>query len=153
VRAKLDARVDTSFGRRATDWELKGVPVRLDVGPRDLAEGNVTLVDRLRGTKDTIPAGEAVARATAALRDGQAALLDEATARREAATTDVTTVADAAEAAKTGFARIPWATLGAEGETQLAASSVTVRCLQRPDGSVPDSDDEPEVVAVVARAY
>ena len=34
--------VDTSFGRRATDWELKGVPVRIEVGPRDLAEGNVT---------------------------------------------------------------------------------------------------------------
>ncbi len=36
VRAQLDARVDTSFGRRATDWEIKGVPLRLEVGPRDL---------------------------------------------------------------------------------------------------------------------
>ena len=35
-----------SFGRRATDWELKGVPVRLELGPRDLAEGEVTLVRR-----------------------------------------------------------------------------------------------------------
>ena len=153
VRARLDAQVDTSFGRRATDWELKGVPLRLDVGPRDLAEGSVTLVDRIRGTKETIPVGEAAARAAVALRAGQTALLEEATARREAATADVETPEEAAEAAKTGFARIPWATLGEAGERALAGGGVTVRCIQRPDGSVPDSDDEPDLVAVVARAY
>src|SRR5262249_25263376 len=43
VRVELDARTDTSFGRRAVDWELKGVPVRIEVGPRDLASGQVTL--------------------------------------------------------------------------------------------------------------
>src|SRR5437868_1674255 len=52
-RVELDDRVDTSFGRRAVDWELKGVPVRVEVGPRDLAEGNVTIVRRDAGTKDT----------------------------------------------------------------------------------------------------
>ncbi|MBW3602510.1 MAG: proline--tRNA ligase, partial [Actinobacteria bacterium] len=46
VRARLDADTHTSFGRRATDWELKGVPVRLEVGPRDLREGQATLVRR-----------------------------------------------------------------------------------------------------------
>ena len=39
IRAQLDAHADVSMGRRATDWELKGVPVRLEVGPRDLADG------------------------------------------------------------------------------------------------------------------
>src|SRR5690606_10640306 len=34
-RVELDARVDQSLGRRAVDWELKGVPVRVEVGPRD----------------------------------------------------------------------------------------------------------------------
>src|SRR5688500_14917069 len=46
VRPRLDAQVATSFGRRATDWEIKGVPVRVEVGPRDLAEGMVTIVRR-----------------------------------------------------------------------------------------------------------
>ncbi|NCY16965.1 MAG: proline--tRNA ligase, partial [Actinobacteria bacterium] len=41
VRVELDLRTETSAGRRATDWELKGVPVRLELGPRDLAEGAV----------------------------------------------------------------------------------------------------------------
>ncbi len=39
VRAQLDRRVDPSFGRRVVDWELKGVPVRVEVGPRELSEG------------------------------------------------------------------------------------------------------------------
>src|SRR5262249_46364402 len=43
VRVALDDRVDTAFGRRAVDAELKGYPVRIEVGPRDLAAGNVVL--------------------------------------------------------------------------------------------------------------
>ena len=48
---------------------------------------------------------------------------------------------------------VPWRAVGTEGETRLAASGVTVRCLQRPDGGLPGTDDEPDLVAVVARAY
>ena len=51
VRVRLDDQVDTSFGRRATDWELKGIPLRIEVGPRDLTEGEVTLVRRDTGEK------------------------------------------------------------------------------------------------------
>ena len=51
VRAHLDVRTDLSFGRRATDWELKGVPVRLELGPRDLANGEVTMARRISGDK------------------------------------------------------------------------------------------------------
>ena len=59
----------------------------------------------------------------------------------------------AQDAARSGWAVIPWATLGPEGEAQLAESAITVRCLTMPDGSVPASDDEPGVMAVVGRAY
>ena len=57
VRVELDERVDLSFGRRSVDWELKGVPVRLEVGPRDVAEGVVTVVRRDVGTKQATPLG------------------------------------------------------------------------------------------------
>jgi prolyl-tRNA synthetase len=80
-------------------------------------------------------------------------MFDAALRRREERTTDVTTLDDAVEAAKTGFARLPWSTVGEEGEARLAQDAVTVRCLQRPDGSVPSTDDEPELVAYVARSY
>ena len=83
----------------------------------------------------------------------QAALLAEATERRESHTVDVTTLDDAREAAATGWARIPWDTVGADGEAELAQASVSVRCLHRADGSLPESDDEPGLTAVVARSY
>jgi prolyl-tRNA synthetase len=153
VRARLDAKTAVSFGRRATDWELKGVPVRIEVGPRDLANGEVTLVRRDTQEKETVPVAEIVARVPKLLDDIQTAMLDGALEDRLARTADVATLAEVVEAAQTGFARVPWKVVGAEGEAELAKSSVTVRCLQRPDGSLPESEDEPELVAYCARAY
>jgi prolyl-tRNA synthetase len=158
VRAHLDDRVDTSFGRRVTDWELKGVPVRLEVGPRDLAEGVVTMVRRdlpidHDARKTTVPVTDMRPAVERALAEAQRSLLDQARARVAARTVDVDTLEEAAEAAASGWARIPWSAVGEAGEDRLAESGVTVRCLQRPDGSVPDREDEPELVALVARAY
>jgi prolyl-tRNA synthetase len=153
VRAKLDDRVSTPFGRRATDWELKGVPVRVEVGPRDLAEGQVVVVRRDETGKAPVPIAELPGRLPGLLEDIQRNMLDQALARRESRTVDVTTVADAAAAAANGFARIPWSALADGGVEALAADGVTVRCLVTADGDVPWSVDDPDLVAVVARAY
>ena len=67
---------------------------------------------------------------------------------------DVASLDDAREGAQSGFARLSWDLLGeGEGEARLAEKSVSVRCLQRADGSVPVSRDEPDLVAVVGRSY
>jgi prolyl-tRNA synthetase len=152
VRARVDANIATGFGRRATDWELKGVPVRVEIGPRDLAEGVVTLVRRDRRTKETVPAAGVAAAVADLLEEIQAGLLAEAIADRDARTSRVTTLDDAIEAGRSGFARIPWNALGDDGEAVLAEQGITVRLLQRPDGGVPDDLDGP-LEAVVARAY
>ncbi|MEJ5256324.1 MAG: proline--tRNA ligase [Acidimicrobiales bacterium] len=153
LRVRLDDRTDLSLGRRATDWELKGVPVRLELGPRDLEQGAVTLVDRLAGSKSSVPL-EGLDKAVGDLLGvQQQALLASATERREARTHDTSSIGEAAEAAAVGWARIPWAQVGEQGEAELAERGVTVRCLLRPDGSVPASDEEDDLVAVVARAY
>ena len=55
VRTHLDARTHTSFGRRSVDWELKGVPVRIELGARELASGRATLVRRDDRTKSSVP--------------------------------------------------------------------------------------------------
>jgi prolyl-tRNA synthetase len=158
ARVQLDARADVSMGRRATDWELKGVPIRLEVGPRDLADGAATIVRRIsteegQERKSKVPLGGVAAAVRAELDRQQAALLAVAAERRKARTSDVTTLDDAREAAATGWARIPWDAVGVEGEAQLAQSGVSVRCLSRADGSLPESDDEGGLVAVVARSY
>ncbi|MER7003848.1 proline--tRNA ligase [Dactylosporangium sp. NPDC000555] len=154
VRAALDDRVDVPFGRRAVDAELKGFPVRIEVGPRELAEGNVVLVRRFDGSKTPIDVNAIVGTVAEALAQDQRALYDEALARREAGTVEVRTTADAIAAASGGgWARVPWSTMGTDGETRANAAGVTVRCLVRPDGTVPVSEDEPGLVAVVARSY
>jgi len=153
VRARLDGQVATSFGRRATDWELKGVPVRIEVGPRDLVEGNVTIVRRDTGEKRTVAVGEVAQRVVNLLPQVQADLLAHATARRDDRTAEVSSIEEAAEAGQVGFARIAWDLVRDGGEDRLAQDAITVRCLQRADGSLPDSEDEPDLVAYVARAY
>ncbi len=152
VRARVNDNTATGFGRRATDWELKGVPVRVEIGPRDLAEGTVTLVRRDRREKEPVPAAGLPARVAALLGEIQAGLLAEATAAREARTASVTTLDEAVEAGRTGFARIPWDAVGDAGEAALAEHGITVRLLRRRDGSVPD-DLEGPLEAIVARAY
>jgi prolyl-tRNA synthetase len=154
VRVKLDGRDDIAFGRRSTDHELRGVPVRVEVGPRDLAEGNVTVVRRDTGDKTSVATGAAADAVADALTAAQGALLDSARARLAANTTEVSSIADAIVAAQTGFASMPGALADAAGEDEINANSLSVRCLRRPDGSLPEpSDNVADLVAIVARAY
>lgn len=154
VRVHVDDRTDTPFGRRAVDWELKGVPVRIEIGPRDLESGTAVLARRIPGGKAPVALDALAGLLPALLEEDQALLLRRSRERRESRTSDVSTIEEAAEAATAGgWARLPWATLGEEGEAALAERGVTVRCLVAEDGSVPDADDAPGNVAVVARAY
>jgi prolyl-tRNA synthetase len=153
VRVTLDERVDVPFGRRAIDAELKGYPVRIEVGPRDIVEGRVVVVRRVTGERGPVPVDSVVSQVTAALTADQQTLYDSALAEQKRRTTEVTSVAEAIEAVGSGWARLPWSAVGAEGEAELNVHGVTVRCLLHADGSVPDSEDAPDLVAVVGRAY
>ncbi len=153
IRVGFDDRVDTPFGRRAVDAELKGYPVRVELGPRDLAAGNAVLVRRIPGTKTPTPVADVVAAVVAALAEDQKALYEQALEFRLSRTVDVSTVDEAVAAAGTGWARLPWDAVGLAGEAAANAEGVTVRCLTRADGSVPESLDEPGLVAYLARSY
>jgi len=153
VRVVVDDRTDTPFGRRAVDWELKGVPVRIEVGPRDLENGTAMLARRIPGGKEPVAIDSLAATVPAVLEEDQERLLRESAERRASRTADVSTLDEAVEAAATGWGRMRWADLGPEGEAKLAEQGVSVRCLVAEDGSVPGSDDEPGAYALVARAY
>ncbi|MFJ6740014.1 proline--tRNA ligase [Streptomyces sp. NPDC091279] len=154
IRVQVDDRTDTPFGRRAVDWELKGVPVRVEIGPRDLEHGTAMLVRRIPGGKEPVALESVAALLPGILEADQALLLTQSRERRVSRTSEVSTFEEAVEAATAGgWARIPWAALGPEGEERLAEHAVTVRCLVGADGAVPTADDAPGNVAVVARAY
>ncbi len=149
LRVKVDKDTHASFGRRIVDWELKGVPVRVEIGPRDLAAGVVTFARRDTGEKATIAASGA-ADAIVDVRDSvQETLFNEALYRRESATTDVER---ASEIEGSGYFRIPWRALGVEGEEVIARDGYSVRALVTADGGVPGPDDE-DLIAYVAKAY
>lgn len=154
VRVQVDDRTEIPFGRRAVDWELKGVPVRVEIGPRDLENGTAMLVRRIAGGKHPVALAALTTLLPTVLEEDQELLLTQARARRESRTSEVADVGEAVEAASAGgWARLPWAALGPAGEARLAEHGVTVRCLVAQDGAVPDADDAPGNVAVVARAY
>ncbi len=153
VRAEADVRVESSYGRRITEWELKGVPLRIEVGPRDLASGTVAVVRRDSGEKLALAPGAVCSAVPRLLDEIQSAMLSGALSAREAGTADVASVAEAAEAAQSGFARIAWRVLGVDGEASLLRDGVSVRCLVGQDGALVALGAEDDAVAVVARAY
>jgi prolyl-tRNA synthetase len=153
VRARLDDNVAQGFGWRATEWDLQGVPIQVEVGPRDLAEKSALLYRRDTRDKTTVRLDSVVEEAQRLTDRIQTDMFKAATARRDAFISDCTTLDEARDAAQTGVARLPWEVVGALGERDLATSGLTVRCLQRSDGSLPETDDDPGALAYIARAY
>ena len=105
------------------------------------------------GEKRPAPIGEVQHRVTNLLALIQDELLATATKRRDDRTAEVSTIDEAVEAAKVGFARIPWDLVKDGGEARLAQDAITVRCLQTQDGGLPQSEDDEDLVAYVARSY
>ncbi|MGA3217471.1 MAG: proline--tRNA ligase [Acidimicrobiales bacterium] len=157
IRVELDARTEVAFGRRAVGWELKGVPVRLEVGPRDLAAGTVVLCRRDDATKAPVRLADVVDEVKRVLEAAQASLMAEARTMRSERTVEVSRLEEAEEATQSGFAVLPGSLLTSgdgKGEERLNAAGVSVRALHRPDGSLPSPDEDvADLVAVVARAY
>ena len=153
LRVRLDDDVDESFGWRATEWDLQGVPIRVEIGPRDLAERAAVLYRRDTRDKERVGMGDVVDEVRRLTGRIQMDMLEVATSRRDAFISDCTTLGQAREVAQTGVARVPWESVGPSGEEDLATSGLTVRCLQTSDGTLPDTDDDADAVAYVARAY
>jgi len=88
VRSKVDARDHMNPGAKFYEWERKGVPLRIEIGPKDLAQGQLCVARRVFGEderrKAFLPEGEAIASIPQRLEELQTFLLQQAIARREA---------------------------------------------------------------------
>jgi prolyl-tRNA synthetase len=105
IRAHVDDRPQLSPGFKFNDWELRGVPIRLELGPRDLAAGTAVMARRLGGTKEPIPLEGAPARLADELEAFQAFLFERATAFRDEHTITTDEWDDFTKAVATGWAR------------------------------------------------
>jgi len=81
ISAKLDDREGPTPGAKFYHWERRGVPVVLELGPRDLASGNIVLKRRDTGAKEIVPQSEIAARVPAVLDQMQRDLYNAAKQR------------------------------------------------------------------------
>ena len=108
LRVFLDDRDTYSAGWKFNEWEMKGVPARVEVGPRDIENGVVTVCRRDTLEKVQLPidsVGERVAALMDEIHDG---LFQKALAFRDSHIQDVTNMEELGEAVQHGFARAMW---------------------------------------------
>jgi prolyl-tRNA synthetase len=157
VRAHVDDRTHTSFGRRSVDWELKGVPVRIELGARELAAGRATLVRRDERSKSAAPLDGAARAAASLLEEIQQALLTQSRRFREERTHPVTDFAEFTQRIGDGGLFLAAWSGTEESERQLGErTSATIRCVVDVEPPAPTClvTGEPARHAVlIGRAY
>jgi prolyl-tRNA synthetase len=128
VRVHLDAR-DASPGFKFHDWELKGVPIRLEIGPRDLAAGVATYASRLGGGKEQIPLAELAVRLPGLLEEMQQAIYDRALSFRDGHTGPADDWAQFVAGVATGWVSVLHCGEPACENDIKAETSATPRCV------------------------
>jgi prolyl-tRNA synthetase len=106
IRVQLDTS-DERPGAKFYKWEMKGVPIRLEVGPRDIEKGAVTLVRR-DGAKKTVTVDGLVGAISAEAEELQSALYQKARTIHEGKVKEVSTIEEARAQAEAGAALVPW---------------------------------------------
>ena len=130
VRVKYDDRDTYKPGWKFNEYELKGVPVRIAIGPRDLANGVVELARRDTLTKESVPIEGLAASMNARLTAIQQALYDRALAHREANMHVVNTWAEFESALdQGGFVSAHWDGTPETEERIKELTKATIRCI------------------------
>ena len=131
VRVKVDDRDNVSPGWKFNEWELKGVPVRIEIGPKDLASGQAVVVRRDTGEKAAVAQGEIPGRIPPMLGEIQESLFEKARQRLATACRTVESYESFKEVLEDegGFVFAPWCG-GAECEARVSAETkATIRCV------------------------
>ncbi|PKO22122.1 MAG: proline--tRNA ligase [Chloroflexi bacterium HGW-Chloroflexi-1] len=163
IRVKLDARDEVNAGFKFNDWEMRGVPVRLEIGPRDVEKNAVVLARRdlpgKEGKTFGVPAPGVAAAVREMLDTVQAGMLQRATEFRDANTHTVTSYDEFREVleAQGGFLRVHWAGSNEDEDLIKQETKATVRCFpfDPPEGAGTCfyTGKRTDRVAIFARAY
>jgi len=161
VRVILDDS-DNTPGFKFNEWEMRGVPLRIEIGPRDVEQRQVVFARRDipgRKGKSTVPRAGLLKAAQAMLKTIQAAMLQRATEFRDANTHRVSSYEEFKEVLEDqgGFIRVHWAGTGEDEDRIKEETKATIRCfpLETPEGSGRCfyTGKETDQVAIFARAY
>jgi prolyl-tRNA synthetase len=159
LRVNLDDREEYSPGWKYNEWEMRGIPVRIEVGPRDLDKDQVVLVRRDTGEKEFVSREDLPRRLPQLLEQIQADMLERAIRFREENTRSCSDYEEFKQLIeeKRGFIVSPWCGVSECEEKVKNDTKATIRCL--PFGLTPESDkclacgEKATVAAYFARAY
>jgi prolyl-tRNA synthetase len=131
-RVKVDARDELTPGFKYNEWELKGVPVRVEIGPRDVEKGTAAVARRDvpgKEGKAFVPQAVLTEHLTGLLEEIQRSLFERALRFRIEHTRDVENYDELKEAVETGFARAYWAGSTAEEQRLQDETRATIRVI------------------------
>ncbi len=131
IRVKVDDRDQYRPGFKFSEWELKGVPLRIEVGPKDVAAGQVVIADRFTGEKATHSTADAIGQIAGLLADAQKAIYQDALAYRDANTHEIESYESFAEGveAEAGYWVGPWCGDDACEAKVSAETKATIRVV------------------------
>jgi prolyl-tRNA synthetase len=160
IRFKIDDRDNLSPGFKYNEWELKGIPLRVEVGPKDVEKGSVAIARRDipgRDGKSFVPQAGLTERIVALLEEIQQAIYNRALSFRDERTTDVATYDELKQQIETGFARAYWDGTTEDERRIQDETRATIRCipLEQPErlGRCFYTGRETGRLAVFSRAY
>jgi prolyl-tRNA synthetase len=138
LRFRVDDRENLTPGFKFNEWELKGVPVRVEIGPKDVDKASAAIARRDvpgKAGKAIVPQAGLTEHIEALLDTIQQALFDRALAFREARTADVSSYDELKQQIERGFARAYWAGTTEDEKRIQEETRATIRCipLQQPD--------------------
>lgn len=132
IRAEVDDRDFINPGSKFYEWERKGVPIRLEIGPRDMESSQVVLAQRIDGEKKILPEAEALATMASRLEQFQDLLLEMAMTRREnnshRGVTEIGEIKEIMEQSG-GFVYTGWSGDPEVEENIKELTGATLRCL------------------------
>ena len=160
VRVKVD-RSENTPGWKFNEWEMRGVPVRMEIGPRDVQNHNVMLVRRDNRAKEAVSVEDLPLRLPAVLEEVQQGLFQRALEFRQKNTYSTDSYEEFKQiiAEKRGFVRVKWAEDSAAELAIKEETKATLRVipLDQPEGGVQGPSfytGQPATCeAIFARAY
>jgi len=145
VRIHVDDRETVTPGFKFNDWEMKGVPLRIEIGPRDVENDQAVLVRRLTREKSTLSMDEVRNTIPDILEEIQQAMFDRALKFREENTIRTTDYEEMREfiANDSGFVMMPWDSTPDTEEKVKDDTKATIRCIPFDEPDVEDGTEDP----------
>jgi len=129
IRVELDDRENQSAGWKFNECEMKGIPLRIEIGPKDIEKGTVVIVRRDTLEKSFVPMENLAQTVTTLLDEVHSSLLRQARERRDAKITAATDFETFKQGVQTGFVKAMWCGCRECEDAIKAETGATTRCM------------------------